>query len=218
VNPLTLNDAERQALADAGVTADSSGALRSGDGSPVSPGVAAALLKADAARHPDTGQFIEAASARQTAPNTTGIPEPGPSARPGEFDRGYLEAGHAAESPAVTGRLMPVPHPETHPAEPQDYHRGPLDSTLAPDSDPEGNNPHPPGGPARDVLDTAGEQYEAGRARSQADRLLDGLGGLSGPAVSRAVMPPDLRASSVPFDVTPEATRAAPGEDRTRRE
>ena len=217
MNPLTLNDDERQALADAGVTADSSGALRSGDGSPVSPGVAAALLKADAARHPVTGQFIEAASARQTAPITAGIPEPGPSARPGEFDRGYLEAGHASNSPAVTGRLMPVPHPETHPAEPQDYHRGPLDSTLAPDSDPEGNNPHPPGGPARDVLDTTGEQYEAARARSRASRI-DGLGGLSAPAVTRAVMPPDLRATSIPANVTPDATRPAPGEDRTPRE
>ncbi len=135
---------------------------------------------------------------------------------PQAFRRHYLAAGHAAESPAITGRRGTTAVPETsHQAEPQHFGRGYLaegHASPSPASDFAGNNPHAPGTPAAEVLATAAGNFGQIGARSRSQRLTPSGFTVSEPAPARSVMPPGMRASAVPAHVTVAATRAAPGE------
>jgi hypothetical protein len=151
-----------------------------------------------------------------------GPPDGGDLAKmtPEAFRRHALVGGHAAESPANTGRRGATAVPASDPAEPQDFRRGwlqPGHEDADPANDPVGNNPHPGGTPGAAVYRTAAGRYGDNQARVAGDHLMPSQHIRSEPAACRPVaLPADMRASAVPVPVQLQLqlTHPAPGETR----
>ena len=218
---LSLNDADRLALAAAGVSESPDGSLRSAGGSIVSPGVAAALI----ARKDRLG-------GDQARPATHPVD-------PGDFRRGYIAAGHAADSPANRRLAAPVP-PEgggrsaslcTTPddgddvaadgdevekvIEAQQFARGPLiQGHEAPSpGDLPGNNRVPAvTGSGAEMYAQAAEAYNANARQARADQVMPSQACTSQPAVAAWSPPAGLGAANVPQPRAAGATQKAPGE------
>jgi hypothetical protein len=145
---------------------------------------------------------------------------------PSQFHRPYIAAGHAADSPAVTGHYSVVPAPsmdvrpggEPHVAEPESFTRGPIHAgheADPPANDPGGNNPYPAGVSAEMVYEAASARYAANRSAEQATHLMPSQHITATPAPARAAMlPASIHASDVPHQIVVAASRPAPGESR----
>lgn len=125
---------------------------------------------------------------------------------PESFRRGYLDRGHATQSPATTGARGVVNLPASHPAEPQRFDRPWLagDALPSPDDGP-ANSPVLPGSPGAVVYARASADYETARAEDRAEHV-----GLTGhcdsfPAPARWEPPLDLGAAATlrPIAATP---------------
>lgn len=140
-------------------------------------------------------------------PNTD---KPSPtSMTPGKFQRPYLSAGH---SPATATGAGPRVPPSTHTPEPQDFHRGLITSGHEADSPANKGQNNPNGYNARDYYGPAARDAAMNWMKSVHDRLTLSLPDLCPMAPSRAVMPPDLSAGSVPHAASMPQTYSAPGE------
>jgi hypothetical protein len=232
VTGLSLSDADRLALAAAGVAEGPDGSLRSASGAIVSPGVAAALIS--------RGDTLGKA---QSLPATHPV-------NPGDYRRPYLSAGHAANSPA-NGRRGVVPEPPegggrsaslctTPPdsgdagaarddggvekvqppgfrvAEPEAFTRGPLTAgheTPSP-GDRGDNSPVLPGtASGHEVYGHAAEAFNANVAAARAQHVMPSQACVAEPATSRWSPSPDLGARNVPVPASPgHLTGTVPGE------
>jgi len=149
-----------------------------------------------------------------------GTGEDGPARKgmvPASFHRPYLAPGHQSDSPANTGLRGTTAVPETaRDAEPQDFTRGWIRSghQAEPPDDRPPNNPHPAGTPGAAVYRSAAGAYEANQAGVRTEHVMPSQAARSEPAPARVVMPPDMRAASVPVAVQVAASRPAPGETR----
>jgi hypothetical protein len=219
---LSLSDADRLALAAAGVAEGPDGSLRSASGAIVSPGVAASLIA-----RKDRLDGEQARPAMSTV-------------SPDQFRRGYIAAGHASDSPANGPRgVIPEP-PEgggrssslcTTPDDDSgdgdsaakvakvltagDIHRGYLTAGHAAPSpgDAGDNSPvRPVTGNARQVSGHGVAEFKDGQQRVQAEHVMPSQCITAQLAPSRLSLPADLGASNVPQPRAAGATRRAPGE------
>ena len=126
---------------------------------------------------------------------------------PGQFHRPFLSAGHAAESPAVTGRRATTPVPSADPVEHRDFTRGCLTAGHAspPPDDQPADNPHYEG---------AVRVYAANRAAERGEHIMFSQAVTSMPANGRLALPQDMHASLVPHQISVSASKPAPGEQR----
>jgi hypothetical protein len=125
---------------------------------------------------------------------------------PQQFMRGYLAAGHQANSPAVTGRQGTTAIPSSDPIEHRDFTGGYLTAGHAdpsPDDAPGANNPH---------YRVAAERYNANQQQVRAEHVVPSESIVSQPSASRVALPQDMMASAVPQAVQVMATRPSPGE------
>jgi hypothetical protein len=145
---------------------------------------------------------------------------------PSRFMRGYLAAGHQADSPGTTGHygvsaapsMGMQPGGEPHVVMPERFTRGwivPGHEAEPPDDQPEGNNPHPAGTSGAQVYATAADRYTANRAAERIDHVMpsQAITATTAP-VRQAALPSDMRAASVPHATVVAASRPAPGETR----
>ena len=136
---------------------------------------------------------------------------------PEAFQRHYLVNGHAAESPANTGRRGTTAVPASDPAEPAGFDRGwirPGHQEPPPDARP-ANNPLPPGSPGADAYRAAAGVYQANQGQARTEHVMPSGAITATPAACRPVtLPSDMRASAVPVARAVAATKPAPGEMR----
>jgi hypothetical protein len=220
VNPrLSLSEADRTTLAGYGIAADRDGMLSTSTGESVDAGTAVHLLtRAREGQHPQAGQ--------EPAGQPVGadieamlnqVPRAEKALDPDSFARGYLKPGHQTDSPANTpGREWPAPLPETDPVMPEDFRRPWLrdgHQEPSPGDDPDGNNPCPPGTPGGRVYQALGAQWRANEAKARREHVMHSESVTAEPAAARWSPPRDLRAASVPHDVSARMTAIAPGEE-----
>ncbi len=217
---LSLNDADRAALAAAGVAESPDGSLRSASGSIVSPGVAASLI-----------------ARKDRLDGEQALPAMHP-VNPADYQRGYLTPGHAADSPANRRTATPVPPPDPATGarspvpddgdgvaaddgdvqkvvEAQQFDRGPLTAGQeAPSPGNLGDN-----SPVAPVTGSGHEMYAAAATASSAnarqargEHVANTTACASQPAVAAWSPPPHLGASNVPQPRAAGATQRAPGE------
>lgn len=220
---LSLSDANRLALAQAGVGEGPDGSLRSSGGAIVSPGVAAALIS--------RGDSLGKAQAQ---PVTSGI-------SPDQFHRGYITAGHASDSPANGPRgvipeppegggrsasLCTTPDPDDggpgegdgveKVVEPEHIHRSYLQAGhAAPSPDDAGdNNPAAPvTGSGHAMHEHAVSDYSGNVARAATSHVSPSQACEARPATAQWSPRPGMRANAVPQPVNPgHLTGHAPGE------
>ena len=199
---LHLSNDERAYLAGLGVDAGPDGSLVTTSGRPVSD---AAVLTLLAKASPVAG--------REGVVGAAGSPgSPGDVAKamlPGYFMRGYLGAGHAAESPANTGRRGTTAVPDAPQIEGRDFTRGYLGAghaAASPDDMP-ADNPH---------YAAAAAVYEANQRAVMAEHVVPSTAITAQHAAPvRAVsMPQDMNAANVPMSISVQASKPAPGEQR----
>ncbi len=161
-----------------------------------------------------------------------GVPEGGslgPALKdisPQDFRRGYLTAGPAADSPANTGRRVPVPPPgdDDGPGEgtgvekvidATDFDRGYLDAghAAASPGDMGDSNPVAPRtGSGTETYRHAAETYNVNAARERLQHVAVSHECVSEAVPARWSPPSDLNARNVPVPRAAGATRKAPGE------
>jgi hypothetical protein len=218
---LNLSGGDREQLAALGVTAADGGQLRTAGGAAVDDGTAALLLKQ--ARHPDTGRYTPAAASSASSAGTEGppayathadfgLPAPVRISRPDQFTRPYLDAGHQAET-ASGVPCMPVPHP----AEAEDFRRGPLDDghqDAPPADDPGGNNPYPGGVDTAELYATAVTRLAVNHQTARRDHITEAVVPHHMPVPDTAKAPAGIAAVHLGGRDLRGATSRAPGEDR----
>ena len=174
-----------------------------------------------------------------------GVPEGGslgPALKeisPGDFQRGYITAGHSADSPANRKIAQPVPpegggrssslcttpDPDDEgPADggevekvvtPEDFARGPLiqgHALPSPGDLADNNSVAPVTGSGTETYRHAAEAYNANVARERAQHVSPSRACEARPAPARWSPPPDMGARNVPQPRAAGATRKAPGE------
>jgi hypothetical protein len=203
VTVIEWTEAELARLAGQNVIKGPDGGLRDGRDEPVSDGLACMLLAHESGTHP---------------------------VDPGDYQRGYLRAGHAADSPMntrvqavtidpATGGRSTTPPDDGDGVEKvvaaSDFHRDYLTLGHASPSpaDRPGNSPAAPvTGSGQERYRQGAEAYEGNQQRARAEHVMPSQCVTAQPATSRWSPPPGLGAANVPQPRAAGATRKAPGE------
>jgi phage head maturation protease len=133
---------------------------------------------------------------------------------PGQFQRPYINAGHAPLS--ASGKRTSAVPASTHVPDPNDFQRGLITAghEAGSPSASKGNNldtPNVSSGAARTYYTNASKEAARNAMQSMHDHIATTYPDMCAMAPSRAVMPPDNGATNVPKPVTPMQVPSGPG-------